>query len=169
MVNSATGNGIAGVTVDLIWSGEMAYSTTTGAQGRFRIENVQDGAYMARYSSPDYSWTRDPGAPRQFQVTAGGSPVKLEARMTPLARVSGRVVDGRGEAVPGAVVSLSGPESAMSARAARTWCGSVCFGSSVVSMSTPYPVQCQRMKATRGPSRRRSANAPCRFDQSMAV
>jgi len=25
------------------------------------------------------------------------------------------------------------------------------------------------MKATRGPSRRRSANAPCRFDQSMAV
>jgi len=114
VVNSVTGSGVAGVRVDLIWAGDTYYSATTDAQGHFLFDHVQDGAYRVLYSSPDYWWDRDPGPARQFQVTAGGNPVKLEAHMTPLARLSGRVVDGRGQAVPGAEVLLTGPRRMMS-------------------------------------------------------
>jgi hypothetical protein len=114
VVNSVTGNGIAGVKVDLNWANDTYYSATTDPQGHFLFDHVQTGTYTVFYSSPDYFYAL--AGPRQFQVTAG-IPVKLEARMTPLARVSGRVVDSRGQAVPGAAVQISGPRRAMAARA----------------------------------------------------
>ena len=43
-----------------------------------------------------------------FQVVAEGNPVKLEAHMTPLPRLTGRVVNGKGQAVPDAQVELTG-------------------------------------------------------------
>jgi hypothetical protein len=43
-----------------------------------------------------------------FPVTAGGTPAKLEVRMAPLARISGRVVDGRGDGVANARLELIG-------------------------------------------------------------
>src|SRR5258708_6091554 len=97
VVNSVTGGGIAGVKVNLSWSNDTYYSATKDAQGHFLFERVQDGVYTISYSSPGYFY--EPKGPRQFQVTAGVNPVKLEARMTQLARVSGRVIDGRGHAV----------------------------------------------------------------------
>jgi hypothetical protein len=112
VVNSVTGNGIAGVKVELFWSGDLAYSTTTDAQGHFLFDHVQDGAYTAGYSSPDYEFEdmfREPGGPRTIRVTAGGNPVKLLAHMMPMGKLSGRVVDGRGEAVPKAQVEISAP------------------------------------------------------------
>ena len=105
VVNSVTRKGIEGIAVELIWSGESAYSATTDAQGNFRIENVLSGVYNARYSSSDYLRDRDSPATR-FQVFAG-TPVKLEARMIPFGRVSGRVVDGRSEPVAGAAVIIA--------------------------------------------------------------
>lgn len=113
VVNSVTGDGVAGVQVDLIQGGEKYYSATTDAHGHFLFDHVQDGAYTANYSSPDFFFL-DPGRQRQqrFQVTAGGNPVELEARMTPLARISGRVVDGKGKPVPGAPVSVISPNAA---------------------------------------------------------
>jgi hypothetical protein len=116
VINSATGSGIAGVKVDLAQGGDSYYSATTDPQGHFLFDHVQNGVYNVRYSSPDYDLVREPGPARQFPVTAG-TPVKLEARMTPLARVSGRVVDGAGKPVPGAVVSIAGPQYAMTVRA----------------------------------------------------
>jgi Carboxypeptidase regulatory-like domain len=114
VVNSVTGRGIAGVKVNLSWANDTHYSATTDAQGHFLFDNVRDGVYTVSYSSPDYFY--EPKGPRQFPVSAGASPVKLEARMTPLARLSGRVVDGRGQAVPGAGVQISGPRRSMAAR-----------------------------------------------------
>ncbi len=116
VANSVTGNGIPGVKVDLAYGGDVYYSATTDAHGNFLFDHVQDGVYNIRYSSPDYFLQRQ--GLRQVQVTAG-TPVHLDARMTALAKVSGRVVDASGQPVPGASVAVSGPESAMSARADR--------------------------------------------------
>jgi hypothetical protein len=118
VLNSVSGQGIAGVTVDIARAGVRGYSTTTDTQGHFVVEGVKDGSYTVRYRSPDY-WPSDPdGSPlpppaitekaNQIQVTAG-RPVKLEAHMVPLPTLSGRVVDGRGKGVRGARVRPVGP------------------------------------------------------------
>jgi hypothetical protein len=109
-----TGRCIAGVKVSLTRANYTFYSTATDGQGHFVLDNVQDGVYTVSYSAPDYFY--EPKGPRQFQVTAGPNPVKMEARMTPLAKLSGRIVDGRGQAVPGAGVQISGPRRSMASR-----------------------------------------------------
>jgi protocatechuate 3,4-dioxygenase beta subunit len=107
VIDSLTGNGIAAVRVEIRpASGATSYSATTDAQGRFLVEGVKPGTYAAGASSPDYLLN---GFPSLFQVTAAGNPVKLEVRMMPLPRISGRVVDGRGEGVAHAQVELIGP------------------------------------------------------------
>jgi protocatechuate 3,4-dioxygenase beta subunit len=118
VVDSGTGNGIAGVRVEFLQSGKTAYEATTDAKGHFHVEGVKPGAYSARYTCPDY-WLSDPGSGRPFQanmgvarevfqVTAGGNPVKLEAPMKPLPRITGHVIDGRGKGVVDARVELAG-------------------------------------------------------------
>jgi 5-hydroxyisourate hydrolase-like protein (transthyretin family) len=49
VVNSVTGAGIAGITVSLMRQEHIAYSATTDGQGRFRVEDVNEGAYTATY------------------------------------------------------------------------------------------------------------------------
>jgi hypothetical protein len=108
VINSLTGNGIPAMRVEIrSAAGKMGYSTTTDAQGHFLVEGVEAGTYAASSSSPDYSLN---GTPSVFQVTTGGTPVKLELRMAPLSRISGRVVDDRIEGVAGAQVELIGSE-----------------------------------------------------------
>src|SRR5882762_3234424 len=104
VVNSATGIGIAGVKVEIREARETAYTVTTDRKGHFLVEEVKAGSYTVFYSSPDY-WRSDTQGklrlgPERFEVTAGGNPVKLEGRMMPLARITGHVVDPRGDAVP---------------------------------------------------------------------
>jgi 5-hydroxyisourate hydrolase-like protein (transthyretin family) len=114
VVNSVTGAGIAGVTVDLHAAGEMwrtpVYSRTTDAEGRFRIEGVKDGAYSASYDARGY-WHFPgigmfDGIPPSFQVTSGGDPVHLESKLSPIGRIMGRVLDGADKPVPNASVVL---------------------------------------------------------------
>lgn len=108
VLNSATGAGIAGIGVNLeqVTNGAYRlYQARTDQQGHFQLDNVQDGVYRALYATNDY-W--QPDDPPRFQVTAGGLPVKLEAHMMPLPHISGRVVDGRGNAVAGARVDING-------------------------------------------------------------
>jgi Carboxypeptidase regulatory-like domain len=108
VINSVTGNGIPAIQVEIkAAAGKTRYSTVTDAQGHFLVEGVQTGAYTASSSSPDYSPKGEPGV---FQVTAAGTPVKLELRVVPLSRISGRVLRGRSEGVADAQVELTGSE-----------------------------------------------------------
>jgi hypothetical protein len=111
VINSATGAAIPGVVVSLFPAGpppgKIAYGAATDAQGRFRIEGVKDGAYTATYSASGFFPV--PGflaASNQqpFRVAAGGDPVRLEAKMQPSGRISGRVLDAAGKPVLNATV-----------------------------------------------------------------
>jgi hypothetical protein len=46
---------------------------------------------------------------QHFQVLAAAGPVKIEARLMPLARLTGRVVDYHGKSIPHARVEIEGP------------------------------------------------------------
>ena len=87
--DAATGTGIAGVKVELLKGGTPFYEAATDGGGRFRFDNLREGDYAARYQSPDYWQTAGFADYRYFHVAAGDS-VKLEARMMPWAKISGR-------------------------------------------------------------------------------
>jgi uncharacterized GH25 family protein len=128
VVNGVTGIDIPGVTVNLIQAGEVAYSAATDSQGHFRIETVKAGDYTANYTARGF-WpipnflvaeyfelecgrcfpAERGGVP--FQVTAGGDPLRLEVRMPPIGKISGRVLDYAEEPVPNASVQLHWGES----------------------------------------------------------
>src|SRR5690349_10827552 len=108
VVNSVTGAGIAGVKVRLmpVEDGEP-YSTTTDEEGRFRIADVAEGAYNLRYLAPGFG--APPDRDRQIPtiaVSSGAQPVRLEAKLQPFGKLSGRVLDGAGRPVPNAGVWL---------------------------------------------------------------
>ncbi|HXB75407.1 MAG TPA: carboxypeptidase-like regulatory domain-containing protein [Candidatus Acidoferrales bacterium] len=105
--DAATGAGVGGVKVELLKGGTPFYETATDGGGRFRFDDVREGDYAARYQSPDYWLTASPSDYRLFRVAAE-SPVKLEARLMPWSRISGRVVDRRGNGVAKARVELTG-------------------------------------------------------------
>jgi hypothetical protein len=117
VVNSLTGNGIAGVYVEVLQRNAPVHHATTDERGHFHFENVKDGSYSLHCSSPDYALPFGvAGGPlRQFQMT-GGTPVNLEVRMTPFPHINGKVVDGHGEGVPNATVALIAATAFMSFR-----------------------------------------------------
>jgi hypothetical protein len=111
VLNAATGSGIPGVQVELLWSGEPAYNSTTDAQGRFVFDHVKEGAYTASYTAEGYEWVgplRTPPEPRLYRATAGNT-VEIVAHMMPMGHLSGRVLDPAGKPVPKAVVEVHGP------------------------------------------------------------
>src|SRR5215472_16230088 len=79
--DAATGAGVGGVKVELLKGATAFYETATDGGGRFRIDNVREGDYAARYQSPDYWLTAGPSDYRYFHVAA--DPVKLEVRLMP--------------------------------------------------------------------------------------
>lgn len=111
VVNSVNGVDIPGVRVVLLQGGRIAYSATTDTEGRFRIEAVKDGAYTAGYRARgfrDIPGFLDVAGQPTFQVTAGSAPVRLEAKMQPLPKISGRVLDAAGKPVPNAAIWVHG-------------------------------------------------------------
>ncbi len=122
VVNSATGAGVPGVAVNLVQAGLLAYSATTDSQGRFRIEAVKDGTYSANYSAggfwPVPNLLIDEDLERQcggcflsrhgpeFRVASGGEPMRLTVKLSPIGKISGRVLDGSGKPVPNATVEF---------------------------------------------------------------
>src|ERR1035438_8911066 len=113
--DAATGAGVGGVQVELLKGATPFYETATDGGGRFRFDNVREGDYAARYQSPDYWLTAGPSDYRLFRVAAE-SPVKLEARLMPWSKISGRVVDGRGNGVANARLELTGSGMVMGNR-----------------------------------------------------
>jgi len=107
VVDAATGSGIGGVKVELIRAEIPIYETTTDAGGRFRIDKVREGDYMARYHSADYWLTAGSWDYHPFHLAAGSS-VNLEGRLMPWSKISGRVADAQGHGVANAPLELTG-------------------------------------------------------------
>jgi len=105
VVNSATGAGMTGVAVSLM-QGEKSYTATTDFQGHFRIEGVKNGAYTADFTAAHFRPARDPevNPPLEVQVATGPDSVRLDAKMLPLGKISGRVFDASGKPFPGATI-----------------------------------------------------------------
>ena len=107
MFDAATGTGVGGVKVELLKGTTPFYETATDGGGRYRIDDIKEGDYAVRYQSPDYWLTAGPSDYRTFHV-APGDPVKLEIRLMPWSKISGRVVDNRGNAIANARLELTG-------------------------------------------------------------
>ncbi len=111
VVNAANGVDIPAVRVSLLQGGRIAYSATTDATGRFRIEAVEAGVYNPSYRARgfrDVPGFLDVAGPATLQVTAGSEPLRLEAKMQPLPKLSGRVLDAAGRPVPNAAIWVLG-------------------------------------------------------------
>jgi hypothetical protein len=104
VVDSVTGIGIPDVAVEIFRDFAKVYAPTTDLQGRFRLEDVQEGAYTVFYKASNYEPAHSGGA--QFKVIKGAGPVHLEAVMIQTGKVSGRVLDGAGKPVPQAIIQL---------------------------------------------------------------
>ena len=116
VVNSATGEGISNVEVKILKGATVLFTRYTDANGGFTVQDLADGDYAAVYSPFDYSpnltdsrpaFARQVVGPAQpFHIGGGPDAVKLEARMIPFGRLAGRVINGRGEPAPGALLQL---------------------------------------------------------------
>ena len=100
------GRPLAGVKVELAQNGSAMRRAITDAQGVFRFDDVAAGDYALEYTLQGY---REVGRPasnaRRVHVAAGTNPIRIEARMLHLGRVSGRVI-GEGEPMARADVQL---------------------------------------------------------------
>jgi protocatechuate 3,4-dioxygenase beta subunit len=105
VVNTANGNGVPDASVGLVAMGQTAYRASTDATGRFRIEGVKDGAYTAFCTAAKFRSAHD-GASRTYRVAAGAELVRLEYKMVPLSKISGRVLDDAGNPVPKARLQI---------------------------------------------------------------
>jgi hypothetical protein len=107
VINASTGTGIPGVDIILGGGGNGLYRATTDAEGRFRIEEVEDGTYTALYRARGYWPIPFAANPRELPpilVTDKGGPVHLESRMQPIPKIFGRVLDSLGKPVNNAEV-----------------------------------------------------------------
>ena len=113
-VDAATGAGIPkiGINLEQVTTGAYrVYQGRTDSDGHYRFENIQDGKYRVMYATNDYYWTGETrGDQQRFEMISGAAPIKLIAHMSPLPHLSGRVVDGRGDPVPGARVDIDGKQ-----------------------------------------------------------
>ena len=110
VLDSTTGLGIPDAFVSLFQAGQDGYSATSDAQGRFRIEGVKEGSYVALYNARNFTHDRDAFSV-PVKVTAASELLKLELKMVPAGSISGRVLDAAGKPVPKAMVQLQTLES----------------------------------------------------------
>jgi hypothetical protein len=107
VLDAATGSGVAGVKVELLMEGWTRYEAITDGGGRFRFDKIKEGDYTDRYQSADHWLTAGWADCHAFHVAAG-SPVNLETRLMPWSKISGRVVDPKGNGVANAPLELTG-------------------------------------------------------------
>ncbi len=110
VLNAVTGAGVAGATVRIFPADgppSNGHSTSTDSEGRFRLESFAEGAYRAMYAAVGFLPLPDPGEmPCPFTVGRGSEPMRLEVKLQPLAKISGRVLDAGGQPVPNAGIWL---------------------------------------------------------------
>ncbi len=98
---------ISGVKVQIDRAGKPAAETLSDGQGAFRVEGIEPGDYTASFSKSGFRQPeRTASARRPFHVAAGSAAIHLDARMTPLGKLSGRVLDASRRPMPHAAVQL---------------------------------------------------------------
>jgi uncharacterized GH25 family protein len=109
VVNSATGAGVADVTVNLLQEEQVAYTANTDTHGHFQVDGVKDGTYTAIYRV--HGFTIFPNQflrhSEPFLVTGDGPAVHLSAKLPPTGSLSGRVLSPDGAPVSGASVDVT--------------------------------------------------------------
>jgi len=105
--DASTGTGVVGVKVELLRGGTAFYETDTDGGGRFRFDGIKEGDYAVRYRQPNYWLTAGSSDYSLFHVSAANT-VKLEARLMPWSKISGRIVDSDGKGIANAPVQLTG-------------------------------------------------------------
>jgi hypothetical protein len=108
VTNAVTGQGIPKASVTIERNGGGTYTTITGDDGRFSLSSVKEGIYEAWFRAAHF-WPAHQIAGKPIEVTGGSSATRVDAAMAPTPKLSGRVIDGRGQPVPGATVELTGP------------------------------------------------------------
>jgi len=82
--------------------GSPAYEAHANALGQYRIEPVKAGVYSPRFSAPDY-WSSysglNPDAAPALTVASGADTIRLDGKLETVPKISGRVIDGDGNAV----------------------------------------------------------------------
>ena len=95
--------------VTIMAAGKVAYQVATDDQGAFHIEGVKEGYYTANFVKSNFLPPARTGATgRQFHVAAGSDPIRLQAQLTPMSKISGHVFDAAGHALSGASLLLEG-------------------------------------------------------------
>src|SRR5262245_47888308 len=105
VINSVTGAGIVDAVVALIrLSGEgSSYNARTDSHGRFRIENVKEGTFRATYRATGF-WFLPLGVRESIVVASKDESVRLDVKMQPQVKLSGRVFDSDGKPMANAPV-----------------------------------------------------------------
>lgn len=98
VANSATHTGLGGVAVTLWTQQGVHYNATTDETGAYQISGMTPGRYFSRFEKNGFvEVSRDgPSANSALPVGAGGTPIRLDTELVPLATVRGRVVDPEG-------------------------------------------------------------------------
>ncbi len=98
---------LSGVKVQIERARKPAAETLSDSQGAFRVEGIEPGDYTASFSKSGFRQPeRTAPARRPFHVAAGSAAIHLDARMTPLGKLSGRVLDANRRPMPHAGVQL---------------------------------------------------------------
>src|SRR5437867_336589 len=109
VIRQGSGEALSGATVELAGRGVGVYTASTGADGRFRFENVAPGTYRLRaarsgFGPADYG-QRSPGGPGvSLQLAAGQKMVSIQLAMAATGAIIGHVYDTDGEPVARAQV-----------------------------------------------------------------
>ena len=110
VVNALTGADLPNVSVML---GQMTmnptggpYRATTDSRGRFRIEGVAEGSYIATYRTSGFWTPYEPSDITQPQYLVGDvdEPLHLETKLQPIPSLSGHVLDPDGKPVANATL-----------------------------------------------------------------
>jgi hypothetical protein len=116
--SSSVGRGVISVSVqETEGDGSViAYRTTTNSEGRFSVRNIRPGTdyQLVALHFPDYLpaqyGQRIQAVPGHAIPLASGDEVRdLRIEMTPAARISGQVVDSRGQGMKNVLVELRRP------------------------------------------------------------
>jgi hypothetical protein len=109
VTNSETGDGIPGATVRLAPVGRhggpgSGKTATSRNDGTFSLDGVEPGNYFVIATQSNFTPAPNSGPPRAYIQVAPAENVNVALQLSPMGRISGRVIDDDGNPVSGALV-----------------------------------------------------------------